>query len=64
MNKQCETCKGTGWTMGDKGIHDEGFGKLVPCRCNLEAASHLASLKPAPKPEPSPAELRWIEYTE
>ena len=64
MNKKCEICKGTGWLWEDKGVNEEGFGKLVPCECNPEAIAELEIPTPDPQPEPHPALLKWMEYTD
>ena len=67
-NKSSEecACKGIGWMREDKEVCDDDFGRLVPCACNHEALDWLKSLEPEPEPLPdlSPAQLRWMEYTE
>ena len=54
----CEICNDVGWLREDLEVFDKGFGRLVPCECNLEA---LAKLEEATPKDP---DLRWQEYTE
>jgi len=54
----CEICKGVGWLREDLEVFEEGFGRLAPCECNLEALAKLEEEKP---PDP---DLSWTEWTE
>jgi len=67
MNEhKCSICKDVGWVREDKKVCDDDFGRLQPCECNQDAIDYLKNLEPAPVPvpEPSEAQLRWIDYTE
>jgi len=63
MNNEC-TCNGIGWLREDKGVNEDGFGKLVPCVCNKEALEKLQPALPEPEPELHPFLLKWQEYTD
>jgi len=60
MNEKCKVCNGVKWLWEDKSVHEEGFGKLVPCECNQEAIDRLKS----PEPEIHPFLLKWQDYTD
>lgn len=63
-------CGGSGWVRKNPDLeyHEDGFGKVEPCKCGLipEKPKPKPKKKPEPKePEPVQEEMEfgWEEYT-